>query len=123
MYLPDAKLIAVIDDDFSVACGIASLVRSLGFDVRTFRSAEDFLSVQPLGEAACIICDVQMPGMTGIELYEMLVEQGSQVPIIFITAFSQDRVRQRAGEDACILHKPFEASELTNCLKQAILPS
>jgi FixJ family two-component response regulator len=120
--LPDAKLIAVIDDDVSVACGIASLVRSLGFDARTFTSAEDFLRILPLGAAACIICDVQMPGMTGIELYERLTEQGSQTPIIFITAFSQDRVRQRAGSDARILHKPFEASELTNCLTQAILP-
>jgi FixJ family two-component response regulator len=118
--LSEARLISIIDDDASVAKATGSLVRSLGFRTLTFTSAEDFLCSKGRPETACIICDVQMPGMTGIDLYEALTAEGSRIPIIFITAFSIDRVRQRAGQTACILRKPFDASELVTCLTDAI---
>jgi FixJ family two-component response regulator len=119
----EAKLISVIDDDASVACSTGSLVRSLGFDALTFTSAEDFLRSGRRQHTACIICDVQMPGMSGIDLYETLTAQGSRIPFIFITAFSENRVRQLAGNTACILHKPFEAAELVSCLEDSIQDS
>jgi FixJ family two-component response regulator len=119
--LPETKLISIIDDDVSVGRATGSLVRSLGFEAQTFTSAEDFLRWPRKEETSCIICDVQMPGMSGLDLCETLAAQGSRTPIIFITAFSQDRVRRRAGDAACILQKPFDASELAICLKQAVL--
>lgn len=118
--MPKNKLISIIDDDVSVASATGSLVRSFGFEALIFNSAEDFLRSARREETTCIICDVQMPGMTGIDLYEALNAQGSQIPIIFITAFSAERVRQRAGQMACILHKPFEASQLATCLSEAV---
>lgn len=116
--MPNAKLIAIIDDDASIVRATGSLVRSLGFEAMTFTSAEAFLSCARREEPACIICDVQMPGMSGIDLYEALLAEGSRVPVIFITAFSMDRVRQRAGKAACVLHKPFGAADLLSCLGQ-----
>ena len=118
--MSEAKLILIIDDDPSVGRATGSLVRSLGFKAETFTSAEDLLRCPRLQETACIICDVQMPGMSGIDLYEALTAQGSRIPFIFITAFSADRVRHRAGRRARILHKPFEASELVTHLSEAI---
>lgn len=118
--LPEAKLISIVDDDASVAKAMGSLVRSLGFEALTFHSAEDFLRCPRRQETACIICDVQMPGMSGLDLYEALSAQGSRIPIIFITAFSIDRVRLRTGSMVCVLHKPFQASDLVTCLRDAI---
>ncbi len=115
-----AKLVSIIDDDKSVARATGSLVRSLGFDALTFSSAEDFLQSARKDDTACIVCDVQMPGMTGIDLYELLTAQGSPTPIIFITAFPTDDLRHRAGVAACILHKPFEATELASCINDAV---
>ncbi len=120
MAVPGAKLISIIDDDASVARAMDSLVRSLGFEAMTFTSAEDFLRAERRRETACLICDVQMPGMTGIDLYEALEAEGSHIPTIFVTAFSSDRVRQRCGDAACVLHKPFEAAELVYHLSDAV---
>ena len=118
--MSQAKLISIIDDDDAIARATGSLVRSLGFDALTFTSAEDFLRSARREETVCIICDVQMPGMSGLDLFEELEAQGSRVPVIFITAFAIDRVRQRAGEAACVLHKPFDAAQLVSCLDDAI---
>ena len=118
--LPEAKLISIVDDDASVAKATSSFVRSLGFEVLTFTSAQDFLRSARRDETACIVCDVQMPGMTGLDLYDALIAQGSRIPFVFMTAFSVDRVRQRAGHAACILHKPFQAADLVICLRDAI---
>jgi FixJ family two-component response regulator len=118
--LPDPKLISIIDDDESVRRATRSLVRSLGFEAQTFASAEDFLQSALLDATACIVCDVQMPGMSGIDLYDALKGQGRPIAMIFITAFSQELVRERAGDTACILLKPFEASEFADCLERSI---
>jgi FixJ family two-component response regulator len=121
--LQEAKLITIIDDDASVAKATGSVVRSLGFGALTFTSAQDFLRSACREETACIVWDVQMPGMTGIDLYELLAAQGSRIPIIFITSFSTDHVRQRTADAVCILHKPFDASELAMCLNDAVRSS
>lgn len=114
--MSNPPLVCIIDDDWSVRSATSSLVRSFGYAVSAFDSAEAFLAARERLTPACIICDVQMPGLSGIDLYDRLTEAGNRPPIVFITAFSQDKVRQRAGDDACILGKPFAAEALADCL-------
>jgi FixJ family two-component response regulator len=112
--------IAIIDDAASVRRAVDSLLRSLGFAVVSFASAEEFLAAPASNEVACVVTDVEMPGMSGIELYELLRARQSTVPIIFITANSEQKVKQRLGKDTCVLCKPFEVTDLANCIQQAI---
>src|SRR5262249_16157948 len=107
-------LIAVIDDDASVRIATDSLLRSREFAVCTFASAQDFFRSPLRGRAACIITDLRMPAMSGIELQESLRARGSTVPFIFITAFPEAAAHANAiGRGAkCFLTKPFEASAL-----------
>jgi FixJ family two-component response regulator len=124
--MSDAKIgaptIAIIDDDESVRATTSSLVRSLGFDVAVFRSAEDYLQSSQLHSASCLISDVQMPGMSGLDLQSHLAAQGHQVPIIFITAFPHSNVEQRARDAGavCVLNKPFDGSALVECIERAL---
>jgi FixJ family two-component response regulator len=106
----DITLISIVDDDDAVRGATESLVRSLGFETRVFASAVAFLQSPSLLETRCLILDVQMPNMGGIELQERLAELGLDIPIIFITAFPDDAVRQRAlqGGATAFLLKPFE---------------
>src|SRR5580692_7143183 len=78
-----APVIAIVDDDESVCIGMTSLVRSLGYDVQTYGSAEDFLAAESRDDTACLISDVQMPGLGGLELQRILAAEGSRLPIIF----------------------------------------
>ena len=115
-------LIAIVDDDESMRVSTATLMRSFGFAARGFASAEEFLQSPELGETSCLISDVQMPGIGGIELQNMLVAKGKSVPIIFITAFPDERVRAQAMEAGaiCFLSKPFEGSTLIQCINDAL---
>ncbi|MFT0860262.1 response regulator transcription factor [Ancylobacter sp. G4_0304] len=115
-------MVAIIDDDEQVRTATASLVRSLGLTVSTFASAEDFLSSPRRPDAACVITDVQMPGMSGIELQEALRADGFQTPLIFITAFPEERVRRQAAAGGAIgfLAKPFDGTEMIACLDHAL---
>lgn len=111
--------IAIIDDSPSMRRALDSLLRSLGFSVLSFASAEEFLAAAP-ADILCVVTDVEMSGISGIELHEVLREQGSKLPVIFITANSEQVVRQRLGESACVLSKPFEVTELADCIRRSI---
>ena len=109
-----ARLISVVDDDDSVREATASLLRSVGFRVKGFASAEQFLGSPFLRKTACLILDVRMPGMSGPELQRQLVSERSRIPIIFITAHD-DQVMQRKvmrGGAIDFLYKPFSEEAL-----------
>jgi FixJ family two-component response regulator len=115
-------VISIIDDDASVRVATHRLVRSLGHVAHTFASADDFLRSSQLNDTSCVIADVHMPGMSGIELQNLLKTQGHRLPIIFITAFPEESVRAQALEAgaACFLSKPFDARTLIECLDAAM---
>lgn len=120
--LSKLPLVAIVDDDASVRATTDSLVRSLGYVVNTFASAEEFLRSNRLGDLSCVIADVQMPGMSGVELQTHLLAQGIHVPFIFFTAFPDERVRAqalRAGA-ICYLTKPFDGDSLIQGLQTAL---
>jgi FixJ family two-component response regulator len=115
-------MIAIVDDDESVRETTKGLVRSLGYAATAFASAEDFLQSDRVHDASCLISDVQMPGLTGVELQDRLAAAGNRMPIIFITAFPEDRIRARAlAAGACgFLAKPFSDDSLIGCLDKAL---
>ena len=115
-------LVAIIDDDESVRATTDSLVRSLGCVVFTFASAEEFLRSDRFDDFSCVIADVQMSGMSGVELQAHLLTQGNRVPFIFFTAFPDERIRAqalRAGA-ICYLTKPFDGDRLVQGLQDAL---
>jgi FixJ family two-component response regulator len=113
------RIVSIIDDDESVRIATSRLVRSLGWDVRLYASAEDFLDCGQISDVACIISDVQMPGMTGLEMQQRLLDGGVALPIIFISAFASEIVRSQAlGDGAlCVLSKPVDAVAMSRCLE------
>lgn len=115
-------MIAIVEDDASVRAATLSLVRSLGFAACTFPDAEEFLQSSCVTEASCLIADVQMPGMSGIDLQRVLCDRGSETPIIFITAFADETVRARAIEAGAIsfLYKPVDCQTLVESLDKAL---
>ena len=120
--VPEKPLIAIVDDVDSVRVALQGLVRSMGFDGTTFASGAEFLVSPDVPRTACVIADVNMPGMTGPELHLQLRARGSAVPVILITAYADDRVREqvlRAGA-VCYLTKPFDDDELIACLHKAV---
>ncbi|USX24846.1 response regulator [Oxalobacteraceae bacterium OTU3CINTB1] len=115
--------IAIVDDDAAVRVGLSSLLRSYGYAAQAFDSAQALLAegADALGQFHCVITDLQMPGMSGIELLEALRREGSTLPLILMTAFPEAALRKRAlqGGAACFLSKPFDASQLLACLRNA----
>ncbi len=97
-------------------------MRSLGFIGHTFGSAGDFLHSPDLAQTSCVITDIEMPGMSGVELQRVLIARGNNVPIIFITAFPDEEIRTRVLEAGAIgfLSKPFDAATLDHCLGMAL---
>jgi FixJ family two-component response regulator len=118
----NAPAISIVDDDASVRAATARLLRSMGFSAHVFASAKEFLSSAQLRETACLIADVEMPGMSGIELQGHLIAAGHTIPTIFITAFLDERLRERAMNAGAIgfLSKPFDQSRLLEYVEQAL---
>src|SRR5260370_16250257 len=117
-----AHLISIVDDDASMREALVGLVRSLGYEVRDFASAEDFLASNDLGQFSCTITDIQMPGMSGFELKRELSTRHSSLPVIMITSRAEPGIEEKAMSSGatCFLRKPFEAETLLNSPQQII---
>jgi FixJ family two-component response regulator len=115
-------VISIVDDDESMREALTSLIRSVGFKARTYSSGEDVLRCWHLGESACLIVDVQMPGMSGLELQRRLAAARSMIPIIFITAHGDEHQRMQAIQNGAVeyLFKPFSENALLNALHSAL---
>ncbi|MEH2543631.1 FixJ family two-component response regulator [Bradyrhizobium sp. AZCC 2262] len=115
-------LVSVVDDDRFFRESMCRLMRSLGFTADIFASAAEFLASPRLAETACMIADIHMPEMTGLELYRRLIDTGHAVPTIFVTAFPTDVDRARALNDGalCYLRKPVDEEHLTRCVREAL---
>lgn len=120
--MPQALLVSVVEDDLFFRESMKRLMRSLGYAVETFSSASDFLASPRLRETACLISDVQMPAMGGLELHRSLVDTGYTIPTILITAYPNDADRDRAlrGGVLCYLSKPVDEAVLKRCLYEAL---
>jgi FixJ family two-component response regulator len=114
-------LIAIVDDDASVREALMALMRSLGYAAEAFACGEEFLGSQRAERVACLIADMQMPGITGLELHALLSSSGTPIPTILITAYPNDGIRHRALAAGAIGYfgKPFPEDELLRCLHSA----
>jgi FixJ family two-component response regulator len=122
--MPKASLISVVEDDRFFRESMRRLMRSLGYSVEAFPTAADFLASPRLAETACLIADVHMPGMTGLELHRRLVETGYAIPTILVTAYPDEDVKARALKDGivCYLRKPVDQEHLLRCVHAALRP-
>jgi FixJ family two-component response regulator len=120
--VPNKPLISIVDDDEAVREATKGLMRALGFRAKTFGSAEDFLNFDRLHSTACLIVDVQMPQMSGLDLHRRLVQSGVSIPTILITAYPDDSVRARALKAGVIayLTKPFTKDDLLVYIHSAL---
>jgi FixJ family two-component response regulator len=120
--MDDRLMISIVDDDESVRDATASLMRSAGYKPKAFPGAHDFLASGDAGETDFLIADVQMPGMSGIELHGSLLRSGNRIPTILITAYPDEKARTQALEAGviCYLTKPFNECELLACIEAAL---
>jgi FixJ family two-component response regulator len=120
--VPSKPVISIVDDDESAREGTMDLIQAMGFFAEAFERAEDFLKSNRLHSTSCLIADVRMPGMTGLELHNRLVGSGNIIPTILITAFPDDRDRARALQAGviCYLSKPFKDDDLLACVRSAL---
>lgn len=120
--MANEPLVAIVDDDASVRNAIRGLMRSLGYAVEAFASAKDFMASEDRRRATCLIADVNMPEMTGPELYRHLAAAGEAVPTILITAYPNEEVRTRALRAGAMayLTKPFDEAELLRFVQLAL---
>ena len=120
-----APIISIVDDDESVRAAVSSLVRSLGYQSCVFSSAEEFLTSPQLNDTSCVITDVQMPRMNGMELQDALAVRRPHIPVIFITAFPEERIRKRTEAAGAIAFfgKPVNSHALIECLDAALRSS
>ena len=117
-----ASIVSIVDDDESNRDAVSSLLRSVGFTAETFTSAEDFLTSDHLHHTRCLILDLRMPGMSGLELQQLLAAAKYRIPIIFVTAHSDEAVRARALQAGAIdlLLKPFRKEALVHAVQRAL---
>jgi FixJ family two-component response regulator len=115
-------VISIVDDDDAVRSGIECLLKSLDYTVHTFASAEEFLKSSQLHQTSCVISDVRMPGLSGIDLQALLHAEGHHIPVIFITAHPDEHTRERAmrAGAVCFMNKPMSEADLIHCLDRAL---
>lgn len=115
-------LISVVEDDQPFRESMRKLMTALGYPVEAFPSAADFLASPYVTQTACLVTDVQMPGMTGIELHRHLINVGHRIPTILVTAYPDELTRSRVLRDgvACYLSKPVDDEHLERCLRSAL---
>lgn len=120
--ISERSLVSVVDDDESVRESLPDLLREFGFAARAFSSAEAFLSSDCVDETSCLILDIVMPGMTGLDLQQELTRRGQEVPVIFITAGKDEALRARAFKQGAVrfLNKPFSDTALLDALNAAL---
>jgi FixJ family two-component response regulator len=118
----DRPLIAIVDDDASFLRSVGRLLHSANYAVKTFGAALDFLAALPDSSPQCLVLDVHMPGMTGLELQDRLVAQGHCLPIIFVTAYDTPQTRVHASREGVfgLLLKPFDKDALLNAIQDAV---
>ena len=123
--MPGVPLIAIVDDDDALRTSLDDLLRSLGFRTQDFSSAEAFLSANQARDTACLILDVRMPGMNGLELQRQLAAANWQIPIIFMTAHADAEARARALEAGAVafLYKPFHEEGLLTAIDAVLKPA
>jgi FixJ family two-component response regulator len=125
--MPECRLrkepvISIIDDDQFVRDSVKRLMKSVGYVAAAYPTAGDFLKSPQLEQTSCLIADVHMPGMTGVELHENLIKAGRTIPTILITAYPDDRVRTRALDKGVLAYlvKPFSETDLTRYVRFAL---
>jgi FixJ family two-component response regulator len=120
--LLNVPIVSIIDDDESVRLAVKCLVRSLGLLAYTFASAEEFLQSPHVNDTSCLITDLQLPGMNGLKLQNLVSAQGRGMPIIFVTAFPEERFQKRALEAGAVgfLSKPFDGQTLITLVEGAL---
>jgi FixJ family two-component response regulator len=120
--MPNILLISIVDDDDSLRGSLENLIRSAGFRAQGFSSAEAFLGSNKMQEAACLILDVRMPGMSGFDLQRQLAAVASHLPIIFVSAHADDdpQAQALAAGAVAFLYKPFYEEELLNAINAAL---
>jgi len=123
--LSKQALISIVDDDQSFRDSMRRLLKSLGYPVAVFPSAGEFLASPKLAATACLVADVHMPAITGIELYKQLIETGHAIPTILVTAYPDDSVQERMLTLGvkCYLSKPLEEAHLISCLRSVFARS
>ena len=120
--MPQHTLISIVEDDEPFRESMRKLLMALGYTVEAFPSAADFLASPLLPQTACLVSDVQMPGMTGVELHRRLLDAGYPIPTILVTAYPDEAVRKRALKSGvvCYLSKPVDDEHLERCLRSAL---
>jgi FixJ family two-component response regulator len=120
--MAERPLVAIVDDDESIRNATRDLLRAAGFSTATFEDAESFLGSASRASASCVVADIRMPGMTGLELYQTLVASGDGIPTVIITAHPEELTQSRAREAGitCYLSKPFVPDELVECVREAL---
>ena len=123
--MPEGALVAIVDDDKSIRNATQDLLKAAGFSTATFEDAESFLGSASRATAACLVADMRMPGMSGVELYQTLVASGHGIPTVIITAHPEEvtQARGRVAGLTCYLIKPFTPDELLECVHEALAKS
>ena len=116
------RVVSIVDDDESLRRSVRNLLNSVGFRVETFESAEAFLESGDHGRTGCMVLDLRMPGMSGLDLLNHMTNTGSRIPVIILTAHSDDDARRRSLQAGAVAHlgKPFHGEALLGAVRKAL---